>query len=106
MQKYEYLVVIRTYRTKWPEFGDPPIQIRSNPTYEATYYYWWPNAAKAEERRQDIALNTLFNELGQDGWKLVASDILESTIIEGRFGWDEVSMPVRQRWTFVREQGS
>jgi hypothetical protein len=51
-------------------------------------------------------LHTLLNDLGREGWKLVASDIANSAIFTGVQGYQEAAAPIRQRWTLIREVGS
>ena len=85
MPIYEYLVVYH-----------------DNTTGTKVYELWRPNVTDAEKRQGDLPLATLFNELGQDGWKLTDSTVLDLSIITRSQGWPEYGLPVRQRWTFAR----
>ena len=104
-QRYEYLVVFILYQTNYASIRDIPFDRRPKQTWTYTWYLWWPNATKAEERPGDILpMSTLFNELGQDGWKLIASDITDSVVVTGDYhGWTEAGVPVLQRFIFIRE---
>jgi hypothetical protein len=99
---YEYLVVTTIYRTNW---ADAQHQYpRPAQTWETTYYIYRPNAIEPEERPGETLLSTVFNDLGQEGWRLVTSDIPDSVVVSGNhYGWTEAGVPVRQRWTFIRE---
>lgn len=105
MPTYEYLVLNSIYRTNC---ADTQNQFpRPAQTWDTTFYIFRPNATQAEERPGDTLLVTLFNEFGRDGWRLVTSDIPDSVVISGNhYGWSEAGVPIRQRWTFIREARS
>jgi hypothetical protein len=109
---YEYLVIIYVFETNWAKVRNQPVGDRPEQTWSYSYYIWRPNAKEAERRPMDqiVSLAALFSEFGRDGWKLVTTDIPDSTISSGTetdyWGWVEVGVPVRQRWTFIREVGS
>jgi hypothetical protein len=65
------------------------------------YQLWWPGATEAEERPAAVQPGMLFNELGKDGWKLTAAEFLRTTTIMAE-GMDDVTHPIRIRWTFMR----
>jgi hypothetical protein len=97
---YEYAVVFR--ERNWATISKQPEIDRPPPKWTTTWSVWEPNATKAEEQPEDTQQVTLFNKLGQAGWKLVASAIPGSAIARGH-GLDEVSVAVSQSWTFLRE---
>jgi hypothetical protein len=66
------------------------------------YQIWRPGATEVDEQPATIQQITLFNELGKDGWKMIASEFLRSTSIMAE-GMDEVVHPIRIRWTFMKE---
>jgi hypothetical protein len=111
MPIYEYLVVLYIFKTNWAGIRNERESSRgqlgsSRPqqTWAKTFYIWRPNATEAEERPADGGPLTLLNDLGRDGWKLVASNILDSTVVSGdHYGWTEADVAVRERWTFMRE---
>jgi hypothetical protein len=105
---YEYLVLIRIYKTSWErEVIDGPFgKTRQKQTWTTTYEVWRPDATEAQERSGDLPLTVLLNELGREGWRLVASEIPDSVVVSGRYGWPEAGIPIRQRWTFMREVSS
>lgn len=100
LPSYEYLIVSNIYRTQLKE----PVGERgpSERTWTSTWYLWRPNATEVEELPGDVRIGTLFNALGQEGWKLVSAQIAESVVVSGRYGWEEVAIPVRQQWTCMR----
>jgi hypothetical protein len=106
---YEYLVIVYVYETNWAKARKRPVGDRPEQTWSSSYYIYRPNAKEAERRSADqaVPLAALFNEFGRDGWKLVTTDIPDSTISAtpetDYYGWIEVGVPVRQRWTFIRE---
>src|SRR5947209_7841442 len=105
IQKYEYAFITSIHATNWAEIHDMPEDSRPEQTWTDTFYIFWPGKKDYEERSgKDLTNVTLFNELGQDGWKLVSHDTPNSHIPGGAyFGWYEVSRPVRERFIFIRE---
>lgn len=66
----------------------------------------------AKEKRsssRDGTFSDLLNELGREGWRLVDAKVLDSIVImnesyDDYMGWSsDVGVPIRQRWTFIRE---
>jgi hypothetical protein len=109
MPIYEYLTVMGINSSNLATIRNLPVSDRPPMKFTTTYYVWRPGATEAEERREDLGLLVVFNEVGQDGWKLVASDIVDSRVTAGGnyYGWtSEIGVPVRQRWVFMREVGS
>jgi hypothetical protein len=102
MPVYEYLVMVRIFRTNWAQIkSEIP---RPQQTWSYEYYIHGPDSPEPEERPGDTSLVALFNEFGRDGWRLVSADVPDSVVISGDYyGWDEAGVPVRQRWTFMRE---
>src|SRR6266851_4739608 len=83
-QSYEYLIVVHLYQTNYasiPNLPDEPDGSRPKQTWTYTWYIYWPNTTKAEERSGNILTSTLFNELGNDGWKLITTDIPDSVVV-------------------------
>ena len=104
MPKYEYAALAWIYETNYNEIRQVPAHSRPEQTWTSKYTLWLPYSAKAEELSGDIPVVTLLNDLGKDGWELVASAILDSAIIApGWYGWPELGVPVRRSWTFMRE---
>jgi hypothetical protein len=110
---YEYLIVTAvhdvTYRTESTDYGGQRTQYLMRDEEKTTYYIYRPNATEPEARPGDTLLGTVFNDLGREGWRLVTSDVLDSVVDSGsyhHYGWHEVGVPVRQRWTFIREAAS
>lgn len=104
MAVYQYAVLVSTYETNWAKIKDQPTSSRPDQTWTTKWYLWWPDAAEPEVRTGDGHLLTLLNELGRDGWKLVESNIPDSVVVSGdHYGWTEAGVPVRQRWTFLKE---
>jgi hypothetical protein len=103
---YEYLILAHTHETNWAEIRNKTPRLTQ--TFTQTYYIRRPNATEPEKLPGDTPIGVIFNDLGREGWRLVTSEILDSTVITGGnyYGWDEVGFPVRQRWTFIREAGS
>jgi hypothetical protein len=96
---YEYLVMVSIYSNITTHTASGV----SLTDYSTAYQLWAPKATQAE-LRSDTSLVILLNELGQAGWRLVTCDLLDSAISPGlRHGWSEAAVPIRQRWTFVRE---
>ena len=100
---YEYMAVVRSIETNWGEIASFPPSERPEVEYEISWELWWPNATEAEWRSDDTTMTALFTELGRDGWKLVTSNVLDSTIAPTGYGWPEAGIPVRERWIFLRE---
>ncbi len=50
----------------------------------------------------DKDFDTLIDELGSDGWELVAETVRETTVVESHYGWDSVGTPIRVSWIFKR----
>jgi hypothetical protein len=67
-----------------------------------SYQIWRPGATEPEERPATEQQITIFNQLGKEGWKMIASEFLRSTTIMAE-GMDEVVHPIRIRWTFMKE---
>ena len=90
MDEYEYLAV--TY-----------IHSKDNVSGKRTrrYIIWGPGATEGEERPAAVQPVMLFNELGKEGWKMVAAEFLRTTTIMAE-GMDDVTHPIRIRWTFMR----
>jgi hypothetical protein len=65
------------------------------------YHIWRPDAREVEERVATVQPALIFNELGREGWKLVAAEFLRTTTIMAE-GMDDVTHPIRIRWTFMR----
>jgi hypothetical protein len=91
---YEYSVLYLIFATD--RFGKP-LQ-----TWTRTYQLWRPGATEAEERPGKLPLANVLNSLGQEGWMLVSSQVVDSTITS-HYGWAESGSPIRERWTFMRE---
>ena len=84
--------------------------------FENTHYIWRRGDTDAEKRTESnqgdselavegtgsVGLLALCNELGDEGWELVESSILSSAIISRAQGFDEVSCPLRVRYSFKR----
>src|ERR1019366_4666887 len=84
---YEYAMVSRFYETNWAAIINEPESNRPPQTWTTTCCLWEPNAKEPEQWSDDTPMLDRFNELGRRGWKLVASDIPESTVISGSSGW-------------------
>ena len=98
MLTYEYLVVYHLTSTKGAH--------RPDQTWTTAYQLWRPGATEAEERPGELPLTAILNDLGREGWGLASSEVLDSVVAGPNHGWPESGMPVRQRWTFIREGGS
>ena len=93
--RWEYLVVVRESNVK-----------KAGETWEylTEWFFYWPAATQAEKRLQDRSWGFIqvFNELGADGWEMVAETVthsLMSTVSE----WARpASRPLQFRWTFKR----
>jgi len=97
---YEYATVYVTLETDWNELKK--IGAGSAAAVETKITLWLPGAAEA----QTIAtpnVHELLNELGKDGWRLAASDGLDTALVYGWHGWPEVGTAVRQRLILMRE---
>jgi hypothetical protein len=103
---YEYMSVISFLETNLGEVRFSPPDKAPRVWYVYKWELWWPNSTKAEHRSTQTNLPTLFTELGRDGWKLVASNILDSAIHSTDYGWPEAGTPLRERWIFMREVNS
>jgi hypothetical protein len=106
MPIYEYLVVLLTTARNVGSVNVGHVGPDGNQTWAMTYEFWWPNAWEADKRLTDRPVSVTLNDLGQDGWKLVDSALLDTAIFNEVHGLPEVSIPVRQRWTFMREARS
>ena len=112
MAIYQYLVLVSIYSTNFAEIRQKPLAPAGGPakqTWTSTYYLWRPDSTKAEERSGHVEFVTLLNELGREGWRLVESAIPDSVVVAdgaGWYGWPEAGIPIRQRWTFMREVSS
>jgi hypothetical protein len=106
--RFEYLVAICVYETNWAKIRDLPSETRPDLTRRTVWYIYRPGATEAEEREgEGLLISSLFNEFGQDGWGLVASEIPDSVVATGdRWGWPEAGFPIRTRYFFMREAGS
>lgn len=62
----------------------------------------WGHGRGRGRGKKESTFLALFNELGADGWKLVATEAVDSVISE-KWGWSEAATAVLQRWTFMRE---
>ena len=69
--------------------------------YNQSYSVRRPDGV-VEERRGDLSVDVLLNELGNDGWELVSETVWHTAIMEGVNGWTESGSPVTARWTFKR----
>lgn len=65
------------------------------------YHLWRPDSTQVEERPAAVQPVIIFNELGKDGWKMIAAEFLRTTTIMAE-GMDDVTHPIRIRWTFMR----
>lgn len=102
---FEYLTLTLTHETNWSKIKNiSPLPVQK---FTQTYHIRRPNGTEPEELAGGIPLAVVFNDLGREGWRLVTCEIPESTVASGGYrGWDEVGIPVRQRWTFIREAHS
>jgi hypothetical protein len=91
--RWEYLIVIFDHAAK--------LSGEASYTYTNTHYLWRRGCEEAEVRSEANWVD-LLNELGDDGWELVESEHLRSTIISKYNGYNEVSFPLRIRSTFKR----
>lgn len=94
MQKWEYLVLIWLYSTNAAATRPAEKQPAGH-----SIYIFQPGGGPEEYYGE---LVEALNDLGSEGWELVSSDPLESTVMDGRFGWRQVSTPVRNRYVFKR----
>jgi hypothetical protein len=108
MPVYEYLILVYLYRTNGAKIRSEISRLpRPKQTWNYEYYIYRPDSTEPEERPGETLLATLFNEFGKDGWRLVATDVPDSVVVSGDYySWDEAGVPIRQRWTFMREVSS
>jgi hypothetical protein len=80
--------------------------------FKKDLYIWRPGATEPEVRAQWSSTDDgvsgprafeVLNELGGEGWELVAHAILESVVGPSQYsGWPEVGYPVVLQWTLKR----
>ena len=65
-------------------------------------------AGLPEETRpgDDVVFVDLLDELGRDGWELIAEHVIETGIFTPVRGVDNVGQPVSMVWTFKRPFGT
>lgn len=94
MQKWEYLVLIWLYSTT-----NRATRPADKQAAEHSIFIFQPGAGPEEYYGE---LVEALNDLGTEGWELVTSDSLESTVMDLRFGWKQVTTPIRNRYVFKR----
>ena len=92
--RWEYLVVLWTWRLEY----DPE---EDKATSWSEIKIWRPGASDPEVREIDANWFPIWNELGDEGWELVADYIL-SSMLGKAFGWSKGSHPIARRAIFKR----
>lgn len=94
--RWEYLQVIWSSTTnfvtkKLDEFA----------TVKEVYQILRPGK-EPEDLGSDLNWLSLLNELGADGWELVAERMQSSVVASQMYGWPDVGTPILMVWTFKR----
>lgn len=92
MTRWEYLRVRWEYQT-WGQASDKPTWVEK---------LWIRRPNEQEEELPDADFFVLFNELGLDGWELIAERVNSATVLGSKSGWTSASEPIDLRWTFKR----
>ena len=100
-RRWQYLTVTHV-RFAVAADGDKP------QAWDDYYFVLRPGAEDAETHKEidtarPVLWRDLLNELGQEGWELVTSDVLDHAVVSTSLGWSDVSTPVRVRYAFKRE---
>jgi hypothetical protein len=103
--RWEYMSVVWTYEAK----PLPSPAEDGQWAFKEDFWIWHPGAETAEHRpyrdtEKDIAgtgLIAILNELGAEGWELVAETVRESTAGKRR-GWPEAAHPILRQWLLKR----
>src|SRR5256885_2244026 len=87
------------YKTSAQVVDDPRRQLR--PIWEAKWHI--TKSGEHEERAYaGTSYIDMLNELGSDGWELVAKSVLDTVIVTTQQGFQNVGTPIRMEWTFKR----
>jgi hypothetical protein len=96
--RWEYLTVMRIYSTE-----RAPQNFVDTQLWAETFLIWRPGSRRPVTRTAaDTNVHDLFNELGSQGWELIATGVLDSTVVSHSDGWENVTTPVRCRYVFKR----
>lgn len=94
--RWEYLRVRYRQTTGWGSGGQ---------RWTTTYSIHRPGVDEAEKRNgDDVQSFTLINELGEEGWELVAETVWDTAAVVDTGGWSNVGIPVELVWTFKRQK--
>jgi hypothetical protein len=106
---YEYLLV-KASTTFTKEVPVPKVELPEGvkegfkKEWETKYFIFWPNKKESETSGAEDIL-TVFNDLGEKGWKMVAFDVLSSGIFDyEKYNNSEVSIPLERQFIFVRKK--
>ena len=91
-QQWEYLFVM--YQHAVTQNADSGAR-----EYQSDYQIWRPGEMVEVPNASWLEI---LNALGSGGWELIDSDNVQSTVVGPQFGYAEVSMPLRTRYTFKR----
>lgn len=103
---WEYMVVVYTYT--------------GNRSRSKAFYLWWPGQVTAEERNdedhrqrygegyawrydEDHQWTSILSELGRDGWELISSVVLDSSLIRNTRCWGNSGVATKISHTFKRQ---
>lgn len=96
--RWQYLMVISESSAK-QKVGVTPTTWE----YLTEAHIWRPGVDEAETRPMANWLH-LCNELGAEGWELASEAVLSSTVVANAYGYTEVSIPLRVRYTFRKHE--
>lgn len=96
---WEYLLVRYTTTTNLASKAPGQPQ-----TWKSEYGIYRPHDSEGERRPGDIVWSELLNELGNQGWELVAERIDSAVIVGESLGWYNPSLPISISWTFKRSR--
>ena len=105
MERWEYTVVIMEYAAK-QQPGSDPIRWKTTTT-------WTIFSPEGEDDVRDgwgtdnpdsnLRARRLLNELGEDGWELVA-DVITRNGVSSVEGYPTVGIPLVREWTLKRKR--
>ena len=113
MVKYEYLVITTVTESNWASISKLPADSRPPVEHKSKYYIWKPGAAEPETPPDGSSAVQIYNELGQDGWKMIERTVSHTAVYDYSSGdidfyghRVDIGSPVQTWTTFMREVDS
>src|SRR5579863_8599599 len=110
MVKYEYLVITTVTESNWARIAKLPADSRPPVEHKSKYYICKPGAAEPDIPPDGSTAVQIYNELGQEGWKMSERTISHADFYGSTTGGTDcyghrvgIGSPVQSWTTFMRE---